>query len=205
MFVPKALRFNGKAHWVASITPFQHEQSTSSYWQSAPSRAYRPPNKDTLFLTCPKCSKVEPSLHKDFQLRDLDTKHKCSHQQCGVKSCIRNWSCHCFGNEGWFYCHTHAWSISTHQFIIKKPNALINAPLPKHRKVKRNSPSTYAELRSEDTLRGYKRSRPTTDELPLGTNVLFSGDVARPTPHLRRRLTTAFVLRSVQRHLARDT
>ena len=75
-FVPKVLCFSGKASWVSTIVPVCHDQSTSRHWQPAPSSAYRPPTQDTIFLTCPNCLKVEPSLSKDFQPRDLDVKHK---------------------------------------------------------------------------------------------------------------------------------
>ena len=188
--IPKVLALNGKAGWLSTITTSSHNQATSVLWQPAALSCSRPPDQNTVFPSCPHklCDKVEPSTCKDFQLKNLDAKHKCFH--CHRSSSIRNWSCPC--GVRWHSCALHSHVIGD---TVILPQTQVSAKwqasssASRQRKRARSSSNVYEELFTEDLERERKRKRKATSRMiTLGDSFSTPQVPVRLGLRLRRRL-----------------
>ncbi len=101
---PHELKFNGRAGWDSTIPilPAAHIEHINR-WESIVPQQSEGTQPDVTFYECPRCSKVEPSSCRSFQLDDLDLKHKC--KLCNKLSCIKLWKCQC--KDKWYTCSLH--------------------------------------------------------------------------------------------------
>ena len=109
-----------------------------------------PTNPDTSFFECPNCKAVEPSSCKQFQLKDLDLKHKC--HNCTKYNAVRFWNCSC--GSRWQHCQIHRHSVTPelipHMSTVGQSQSNASTSQRK-RKRKFRSNLTYDELLAEES------------------------------------------------------
>ena len=128
---------------------------------------------NTSFYTCPRCTKVEPSTCKSFQLHDLDNKHKCF--ACHKLSAVKLWKCKC--DVRWHMCGQHQpckFPDSTRGRTINDKGSLcqFEKSSTKKRRTHPNNHQSYDDILTDEIRRDNKRKRDSAmSDINLG-NVL---------------------------------
>ena len=118
--IPTVLKLNGKASWDSTLRNKQAAHIANMEEERTWKRSISQRNSDRtpVYFQCPKCTHIENSSCKAFQVYDLDKKQKCN--GCETLTQINIWKCQC--SLYWHNCSTHRYSVGSQQKICTKRN-----------------------------------------------------------------------------------